>query len=211
MRESRSHTTWQVWSWASARGVGPRRQARRRRVRQAVVRWVLKTRWETATVLNPRTVFGQLLQKVSPFARKVGLKLGFEFQWVLTSLNVPEESFQPVLTLFPFALFTASCHLPLWAGLSRRPNFNGRILKRSRLQSHFTATLQMEKSRNQASPYLKVHGLPLTPDLFENLTFSRSSTTSVCTRPWIHSPFTWVMRSPALSPASWAGLLSSTL
>lgn len=62
-------------------------------------------------------MFGQLLQKVSPFA---------------------------VLTLFPFALLAASCHLPLRAGLSRRPDFNGRILKRSRLQSHFTATLQQK-------------------------------------------------------------------
>src|SRR4029434_4390557 len=41
-------------------------------------------------------------------------------------------------------------------------------------------------------------------------TFRMSSTTSVWTNPWTDSPFTWVMRSPAQSPASWADPPSST-
>lgn len=42
-------------------------------------------------------------------------------------------------------------------------------------------------------------------------TFSSSSTTSMCTSPRTDSPLICVMRSPACSPASWAGLPSSTL
>lgn len=42
------------------------------------------------------------------------------------------------------------------------------------------------------------------------LTLRISSTTSGCTMPCTGSPFTWVMRSPAQSPASWAGPPSST-
>lgn len=42
-------------------------------------------------------------------------------------------------------------------------------------------------------------------------TFSSSSTTSMCTRPRTDSPLMCVMRSPARSPASCAGLPSSTL
>lgn len=41
--------------------------------------------------------------------------------------------------------------------------------------------------------------------------FSSSSTTSMCTRPRTDSPLMCVMRSPARSPASCAGLPSSTL
>lgn len=48
------------------------------------------------------------------------------------------------------------------------------------------------------------------PSLFFHHTFRMSSTTSVWTNPWTDSPFTWVMRSPAHSPASWAGPPSST-
>lgn len=46
--------------------------------------------------------------------------------------------------------------------------------------------------------------------LLNDRTFSMSSTTSVWTRPCTASPLTWVMRSPSLSPASWAGPPSST-
>lgn len=59
---------------------------------------------------------------------------------------------------------------------------------------------------------LQLSGPPLPPPSapFLALTLRISSTTSGCTIPCTGSPFTWVMRSPAQSPASWAGPPSST-
>lgn len=105
--------------------------------------------WKPAEKLRLFWIPGLCLGSFFKRLRRLLEKLGyFKSHWVITGLKCSRRhnktSFQPVLTLFPFALFTASCHLPLWAGLSRRPGFNGGILKRSRLQSHFTATLQAE-------------------------------------------------------------------
>lgn len=64
------HTTRQIWSWASTWRVGPRRQTWRWRIRQTIIRRVLEPRWETATILYPWAVFGQLFQKAAAFAGK---------------------------------------------------------------------------------------------------------------------------------------------
>lgn len=60
---------------------------------------------------------------------------------------------------------------------------------------------------NQQKP-VRISGIPRQN--LQVLTLRMSSTTSVCTSPCTGSPLTWVMRSPAHRPASWAGPPSST-
>lgn len=149
------------------------------------------------------------------------------------------SSHVPVLSVLPLALFAAPSHLGLVACLPGRSHLDWGVLQCSRLQGHPVATLLKtdywhkhpftrhisvsdtelrEKSQTILSSTFGCTGDHQNKYVYRKIisysnysrTLSRSSTTSVWTSPWTDSPFTWVMRSPALNPASCAGLPSST-
>lgn len=75
----------------------------------------------------------------------------------------------------------------------------------------FLETSRHERPSSLELMMVNFYGLCHIVEHSARLTFRSSSIISVCTSPCTDSPFTWVIRSPALRPASWAGLPSSTL
>lgn len=133
--------------------------------------------------------------------------------------------FPPVLTVLSHGPLVAAGHFAFVTSFARRTHFNGSVLKWCGCHCHLVSTLydsfsltgtemmvitqsHLHTQRKRLEGLMCICGIPW-PNI-QGLTLRMSSTTSVWTRPWTGSPLTWVMRSPAHRPASWAGPPSST-